>query len=221
MPLKLNLHHEIDKQKALQRRDPLKFAGAGIAAIVAAFAAYYAYELNVAHSLNMELASVQSDLEKLQPQADVAHKREEELSVSIKNSENLVKRVEGRFYWAPVLGLLSTIVPREVQVTRLAGDVNGESLKHCSITIDGVATGKDPRATAEELRKALGDSFSSKFKNVTSTFKGNIEDNTEKANLDGRTLPTVEFTIVVQLQYGEEENKDNKGRKPGASRHAA
>ncbi len=215
MPLKLNLHHEIDKQKALQRRDPLKFAGAGIVLIVVAFAAYYFYELSVSHSLSQELASVQADLAKLQPQSEAARKREEELSSTIKTSDGLVKRVEGRFYWAPVLGLLSTAVPREVQVTRLAGDVNGETLKHCSITIDGVATGKDPRATAEELRKALGESFASKFKNVTSAFKGNIEDNTEKAKLDGRVLPTVEFTIVVQLQYGEEAVPKDK-RKPAA-----
>ncbi len=204
MALKLNLHHEIDKQKALQRRDPLKFAGAGIAAIAVGFAGYYAFALAETHGKNQELAVAQAELNKLQPQADAAHKREEELNVSIKASDILVKRVEGRFYWAPVLSMLSTIVPREVQVTRLSGDVSSEALKRCSITIDGLATGKDPRTTAEDLRKAIGDNFSAKFKNVTSTFKGNMEDTTETVKLDGHAMQTVEFTIVVQLQTGEE-----------------
>jgi hypothetical protein len=221
MPLKLNLHHELDKQAAIKRRDPLKFAGAGIIAIVIGFAGYYLYQLEEAHSLNVQLDTAKGQLDKLKPQAEAAKKEEDALSVSVKTCERMVKLVEGRFYWAPVLATLSSVVPREVQVTRFAGDVGGDSLKHCSITIGGVATGKNPRVTAEQLRKAISESFSSKYKNVNVSFKGDIGDANEVAVLDGQQLPTVDFTILVQLQAGEEEAPPPKLKSKKAAAAAA
>src|SRR3954467_2598744 len=100
MALRLNLHHEIQKQKALNRRDPLKLSMFGLGAVAACFAGYYAVQLGVSHSLNSDLASVQAEYDRLKTKAATAAKREEELSSSVKLSEHLVKRVEGRFYWA-------------------------------------------------------------------------------------------------------------------------
>ncbi|HEY2343584.1 MAG TPA: hypothetical protein VGH90_11160, partial [Chthoniobacteraceae bacterium] len=59
---------------------------------------------------------------------------------------------------------------------------------------------------ADQLRKAIGDSFSAKYKNVEVTFKGDIVDATELAEVDGHKTPTVDFTILVQLQTGVDES---------------
>jgi hypothetical protein len=206
MALKLNLHHEIEKQRALQRRDPLKIATAGIIAVVIAFAGYYLYQLEAAHSAVSELEALKSEFAALKPKAEAAQKREEELNADIKVSDSMVNRVEGRFYWAPVLGSLCAMVPQQVQITKFTGDVSGDRRKHCSMTFEGVAAGVEPRKTAEELRKALADSLSanSKYRNVTSVFK-TLDEATETATVAGRKLPTVEFTIFVQLDTGAED----------------
>src|SRR4051794_23055677 len=121
MALHLNLHHEIEKQKALNRRDPLKLSIYGLIAVAACLAGYYVFELSASHSISSELSETKAELARLQPKATAAQKREEELSSSVKLSEGLVKRVEHRFYWATVLEALAQSVPSEIQITKLAG----------------------------------------------------------------------------------------------------
>jgi hypothetical protein len=213
MPLVLDFHHEIKRQGVLRRRDPVKFAVGGIAAIVLGFSGNYVYQFDVAHRLASELSSAQMDYKKLQAKADLAKKREDELSSFIKTSELLVKRVEGRFYWAPVLGFLAEIVPREVQITRLSGDTSTETLKHCTITIEGTVASAEPRKIAEELRKAIADHFSAKYKSVVSSFKS-LEEGIEMVKRDGKLAHTASFSINVQLRMDQEPLPTTyKGRK--------
>jgi hypothetical protein len=114
-----------------------------------------------------------------------------------------VKRIEGRLYWAPLLEQLTTLVPREAQVTRFSGEVQGDDIKKCTLTIEGVAAGADPRKVAEDLRTAIAEEFSKKYRNVTSIFRS-LEDGAESARLDGKTWPTATFSINVQLSAGGE-----------------
>jgi Tfp pilus assembly protein PilN len=118
-------------------------------------------------------------------------------------SERLVKRIEGRFYWAPVLEQLVPLVPAEVQITKLHGDVQGDQLKKCQMTIDGVSAGSDPRKVAEELRQSIAESLSKRYKNVVASFR-QLEDGADLVSLNGRNWPTATFAINVQLQTGEE-----------------
>jgi hypothetical protein len=97
------------------------------------------------------------------------------------------------------------VVPREVQITRMGGDISGEDLRRCMITIDGLSAGTDPRSVAEDLRTAIAEKFSPKYKNVTSTFKM-LEDGTEMVMLDGKQMATATFAINVQLYSGEEKS---------------
>ena len=115
----------------------------------------------------------------------------------------MVKRIEGRFYWAPLLEQIVPLVPTEVQITKLQGDVTGDSLKKCLMTIDGISAGSDPRKVAEELRQSISESLGKRYKNVVTSFR-QLEDGTERVNLDGKTWPTATFAINVQLQAGEE-----------------
>ncbi len=214
MALHLNLYHEVVKAKALQRRDPLKLSMYGLAAVVACFAGYYATQLLKLHSINTELGKVRAEFAKLEPDAKIAKKREEELNSQMKAGDLIVKRVENRFYWAPMLEQIMQVVPREVQVTRLVGDLTGDGLRRCQISLDGLSAGADPRKVAEDLRTAIAEKFSPTYKTVTSKFRS-LEDGTEMVMLDGKQVPTAIFAINVEFFSGEEKAAQpvRKGKK--------
>jgi hypothetical protein len=205
MALRLNLYHEVIKAKALKRRDPLKISIYVLSAIAVMCASWYLLQLMKMYSLNDELARVKAEFDKVEPAAKAAKKREEELTAHARVSSQLEKRMEGRFYWAPILGEIMQVVPREVQITRMGGDISGEGLRRCMITIDGLSAGTDPRRVAEDLRTAIAEKFSPHYKNVTSTFK-TLEDGSEMVMLDGKQMATATFAINVQLFTGEEKS---------------
>lgn len=203
MPLCLNLYHEINQQRSASRRDPLKICLYILGGIVACFAGWYFWEAGRMAMLSRELAQKRAEFDAIEPRAKAAKKREEELQQTFKTSEKLVKRIEGRFYWAPVLAQITTLVPREVQITKFAGDCQGDAPKKCQFTVDGLSAGPDPRKVAEELRQSLVENFGKQFKNVDAKFR-TLEDGTELAMLDGKKWPTASFAINVQFQSGEE-----------------
>lgn len=203
MALHINLYHEIEKARQLQRRDPLKLSMYGLSGIAACFALYYFIELGRNHSLRHELGRAQAQFRQIEPKAKAAKKLEDEINQEIKKSEAIGHRIEKRFYWAPVLEQLAQVVPREVQITRVIGDVTGDKTRKCALTIDGISTGVDPRRTAEELRTAIAEKFGPNFHSVTSTFK-TLDEGSELVMLDGKQLPTATFAINVLLTTGEE-----------------
>ena len=203
MALHLNLYHEVQKARQLQRRDPLKLSIFGLGAIAAVFAIYYIFELSRMHGLSVELNKVQAQYNALEPKAKAAKKREEEVNVEVRKSELMAKRIEQRFYWAPMLEQISQAVPREVQIVRLVGDLSGDGMRKCSLTLDGISAGGDPRKVAEDLRTAIAEKLGPKYKTVNSSFKS-LEDGTEMVMLDGRQMATASFAINVQLTTGEE-----------------
>ena len=204
MALHLNLYHEIEGGRRQNRRDPLKLSMIGLAVVAAGFAGYYLWEQGVEHVLSSDL-NTQQATRAISPSAEqAALKKEVELQAGIKLSETLVKRVEGRFYWASLLDGLAQIVPREIQITRLSGEVTADKTKHCTITVDGISAGAEPRKVAEELRRALNEKFTAQYKNVSATFKA-LEDGKDPARLDGQPVSTALFAIQLQMQAGEEE----------------
>lgn len=203
MALHLNLHHEIQRQRAVQARDPLKLSMFGLGFVAVLFAGYYAWQLGIMSSLSKELARQKAELAVLEPQAKAAQARVAELAVTVKTSDTLLRRIEGRFYWAPILQRIAQIVPGEVQLTKLAAETQGDSLKKCSLTIDGIAAGADARRVAEDLRTALAEELSKAYGNVTSSFRS-LEDGTETVLLDGQKTPTAAFAINLQLTSGSE-----------------
>ena len=203
MALRLNLYHEITQQRCASRRDPLKISLYILGGIIACFAGFYFWELGRMAGLSRELAHKKAEFDAMEPKAKAAQKREEELQQTFKISDKLVKRIEGRFYWAPVLAQLTPLVPREVQITKFAGDCQGEAPKKCQFTVDGLSAGADPRKVAEELRQSLAESLGKQFRNVDAKFR-TLEDGTELVMLDGKKWPTASFAINVQFQSGEE-----------------
>lgn len=205
MALHLNLYHEVQKQRQLERRDPLKLSLFGLGAIVVCFAAFYGIQLGRTHGINMELAKVKAEFDKVEPAAKAGKKRDEEINTQIQLNELLAKRIENRFYWAPMLEQLMQVVPREVQITRFAGDIAGDGLRKGQVAIDGLSAGSDPRRVAEELRTAITEKLAAnpKYKSVASSFKA-LDDGTENVNLDGKQVPTATFAINLVLNTGEE-----------------
>jgi len=198
MALHLNLYHEIQKTKALKRRDPLKISMFILGSIAACFALYYFFQLLNYHGVAEELDKVKTQNDKIAPLAKAAKKREDVLTIRKKSSDALADRIENRFYWAPILEQFLKTVPRNVQITRFNGDVPPDGLRRCTIILDGLAAGTDARKVAEDLRTAIADAFNPKYKGVTSTFR-TLEDGIEPVVFDGKPVPTATFSIVVQI----------------------
>ena len=203
MALKLNLYHEIEKLRAQRRRDPLKISLIILSVAIVAFAGMYFWELGKLSGLSRDLARKKSEFDSVEPAAKKAREQEKALQQKMDVSDRLVRRIEGRFYWAPLLEQVVPLVPAEVQITKLQGDVQGEHLKKCQLTIDGVSAGSDPRKVAEELRQSIAESLGKRYKNVVASFR-QLEDGTEHVTLNGKNWPTATFAINVQLQAGEE-----------------
>lgn len=203
MALRLNLHHEIINAARARKRDPLKLSIWGLCLIAAGFAAYYFFQLARMSVISQEYAHKKAEFDAIEPKAAEAKVREEELSETIRSGDTIVQRIEGRFYWAPMIEQLVSVVPPEVQITKFAGDVQGDARKKCRLSIDGLSAGTDPRKVAEDLRTAIAESFGKKYKNVTSSFR-TLEDGVETVQLGGAARPTATFAINVEFQGGEE-----------------
>lgn len=203
MPLRLNLYHEVQKQAALKRRDPLKLSLYGLGAVAMGMAGFYFLQLGKSHGLNSELDRLKAEHAKLDPEAKGAQKREEDLTAKIKVNEAMERRIEERFYWAPLLEQLAAVVPREVQLTKMSGEVAADASQKCTLTINGISAGTDARRIAEDLRIAIAERLGEKYRGVTAQFRA-LDDGADPVTLEGKQLPTATFVIGVDLQWGGE-----------------
>ena len=203
MALRLNLNHEILQAERARARDPLKLSLWGLGVIAALFACYYFFQLARMGVISQEYAHKKAEFDAIDGKSVVAKTREDELSTTIRAGENMLQRIEGRFYWAPMIEQLVNAVPPEVQITKFSGDVQGDTTKKCRISIDGLSAGTDPRKVAENLRTAIAESFGKKYKNVTTGFRS-LEDGVETVQLAGAARPTATFAINVEFQGGDE-----------------
>ncbi len=198
MPLTLNLLHEEQKQLQARQRDPLKLGLLGLVGVALLFMGYYAYRLIGASSLSGQLHARQAEWARQEPLARAALTQEADLSLTLGAAAAVTKRIEGRFYWAPILETLQRTVPPAVQILSLSGnnELNGEKVL---LGVDGIAAGPEPRAAAEQFRIALAEALSKKFPGAASTFRS-LEETNAIATLDGKPLPTAKFTIDVNLK---------------------
>jgi len=200
MPLHVNLYHEVQRQELARRRDPLRLGMMGLAVIAAGFVAYYFVVLEQAHLVGSQYAALQDEYSRLQPKAAAAKAREDELNTEISTSDTLVKNIDGRFYWAPVLDQVLKTVPRTVQLTQFSATTPGTAIGSVNtVEISGISSAIEPRKEAEALRTALNTRLGTKFDGVSALFK-TLDDSDEVVLLDGRRLATANFNIEVRLQ---------------------
>ncbi len=203
MALRLNLYHEIERDKRAKSRDPLKlgilavlFAGAGMLS-------YYFWQLGVLRGVEQDYRLTRAQFEELVPKAEAAKKSEQEWANVVKAKERLLERMEERFYWAPFLAQVSRVVEGDVQITKLSGEVQAAKIRRCNIAVEGVAAGHDPRKTAEQLRVAIRDELQTRFRVVNATFR-TLEESPTPASINGKIQGTALFQIQIQVASGEE-----------------
>lgn len=198
MALHLNLNHELQKQLRARKRDPLRLGMYGLGVVVLAFVGYYFSRVSQVSQTTSRLAEVEAKWRDVEPKKKAAETRATELKANVQLSDSLVRQIEERFYWGPVLERVMQAVPSEVQLTRFEATRAPEKTKNISLVVNGISTGPEPRKTAEETRRALEQKLTTDNLKATSSFKL-LEEGEQKAVLNGRTLPTANFTIELEL----------------------
>ena len=198
MAVPLNFYHEIERRKQAQRRDPLKLSLFGLAGVLVLMVAYYFYVFEHVSGLESGVERKRFELGRLQAKALDAAKLDEEFQKKARLSGALVERMEDRFYWAPMLERVARLVPMEMQMTRFAGETNGEE-KRCVMNVEGVVGGANPRESAERFRAELKNAVLKVYREVQADFRA-LEDVPESAE----SRHQVTFQIQVQFIAGKE-----------------
>ena len=196
MPLQLNLLHEEILEHRQRQRDPLKlsiYAGIGLGALLVLNYLWTGYRvLESKRRLNL----VQSEWAKVEPKVTAAQKRTEELNGIISTTKALDGFIDRRFYWAPLLEKVAHCVTPNIQITALEGTVEEE--KGISITLDGVAGGREPRGVAEDFRQMLLEQIGKEEPSVKVEFK-TLEDLDTTVSVGGNNVTTAHFIVMVGL----------------------
>ena len=195
MPLTINLLHEEQFLLQQRKRDPLKLGFYALGAVALLFFLYYAVRAATTSSLRGELRNKRAEWAKQEPAAKAAATREAELSAKLTIADAVGKRIENRFYWAPVLDALLKTVPANVQIVNFTGS-NEPKTDKISILLEGIVAGEVPRIAADQFREAVTAQMAKQFPGAASSFRS-LEDTASSVNVGGRALPTARFTIEV------------------------
>ncbi len=207
MALHLNLLHEEIHEERQRRRDPLKIGLLVLICLGGLMFIYYMWNAYQTLQIKGRLGRVQADWAQIEPKVTAAQKRAAELNGIIKTMKLLDERIEGRFYWAPFLQQVAACVAPNTQVTTLQGEVSEEK-KTVSISLEGVAAGREPRAAAEDLRQLLQEQLGGTYKGAKVQFR-TLEDLDTLVNVGGANVPMARFVVTIDLA------------KPEADREAA
>lgn len=199
MALRINLFHEVLRAKRQEQYDPLKLSLLGLIVVAVCMAGYYFIQLKRTSDVRSAFNVQKAEFDRLSPQQKVAEKREGELNKQIEVAEKLTKRMEKRIYWAPLFESILAVVPGNVQITKLTCDTGREKGGTSQMNIEGFAAGQEPRAVAEDLRKAIAERMVAKYPNATATFR-NLDDSTERLQVGGQRVASVVFTINVTFK---------------------
>ncbi len=195
MALHLNLLHEEIAEQRQRQRDPLKLGMMALGTIAVLMALFYMWKGYQTLGIKSRLAVVEADWAKVEPKVTAAQKRSKELNGIIDTTKVLDTMIEGRFFWAPLLQKLSLCVAPNAQVTSLDGSVNDET-KVVTVSLEGIAAGREPRAAAEELRQLLLEQLGRSYTEVKVEFK-TLEDLDTIVNVAGANMAMARFTIAV------------------------
>lgn len=196
MALHLNLLHEEIFEQRQRQRDPLKL---GMYALIVAGTLMFAwYSWNAYQTLQIKsrLSAVERDWQKVEPKVTAAQKRSAELNGIVSTTKVLDAMIDGRFFWAPFLEKVSRCVAPNAQLTSLDGAA--DETKGVAVSIEGVASGREPRAAAEDLRQMLLEQLGQSYKEVKVEFK-TLEDLDSIANVGGMNMPMARFILSIDF----------------------
>ena len=197
MPLTINLLHEEQFLLKQRKRDPLKLGLYALAGVAALFVMYYGWRLISSTALDSQFKARQAEWAKQEPAAKAAEESEKELAAQVAAAGVVSRRVENRFYWAPLLETLLKCVPPNVQIVSLNGSNEAKNDK-VTLTLEGVVAGDVPRLAADKFREALTASLAGKYQGVETSFRS-LDDTATPVNVNGKPSPTAHFTIEVKM----------------------
>ena len=197
MPLTINLLHEEQFLLKQRKRDPLKLGLYALAGVASLFVMFYGWRLVSSKVLASQYKDRLAEWVKQEPAEAAAVAQEKELTAQVAAADVVAKRVENRFYWAPLVETLVKSVPSNVQIVSLNGS-NDQKNDKVLVTLEGIVAGDVPRLAADKFRTALTESLSKRFQGVETSFRG-LDDTATPVNLNGKPSPTAHFTIEAKL----------------------
>ena len=198
MALHLNLLHEEILEQRQRKRDPLKIGVIILACLGALMFLYYSWNAYRTLAIRSRLSAVEREWAKVEPNVTSAKKRSAELDSIIKTTSVLNGYIDNRFFWAPFLQRVALCVAPNTQLTSLEGTANEEG-KGVSVSIEGVAAGREPRASAEDLRQMLVEQLSQAYGNgVKVEFKA-LEDLDTIVNIGGSNMAMAHYILTVNF----------------------
>ena len=200
MALHLNLLHEEILEHRQRQRDPLKIGMMVLAGFGAFFFLYYMFSAYRTLEIKSRLSAVERNWTKIEPEVTAAHNRVAELEGVIKTTRALDNYIENRFFWAPFLQKVSRCVPPNTQLTSLEASVLDEK-KGVSVSLEGVAAGREPRSVAEDLRQMLIEQLGQGYSGVKVEFK-TLEDLDTIVNVGGTNMPMAHYLLAVNFNPG-------------------
>jgi Tfp pilus assembly protein PilN len=195
MALHLNLLHEEILEQRQRQRDPLKIGILVLAMCGAILFLYYAWGAYQTLEIKARLGAVDGEWKKIEPRVTAAQKRSTELAALIKTTRVLDDYIDNRFFWGPFLEKLSRCIAPNAQLTSIEGIVLDDD-KGVSLSIEGVAAGREPRAAAEDLRQMLIEQLGQSYTNVKVEFKA-LEDIDTIVNIGGTTMPMARYNLTL------------------------
>jgi hypothetical protein len=208
MALHLNLLHEEIREQRQRQRDPLKIGVMVLIALGTILFLYYMFSAYRTLEVKTRLSSVERDWSKVEPQVTAAQKRSAELNDIIKTTKVLEDYIENRFFWGPFLQKVARCVAPNTQLTGVDGMVQDE-YKGVTVSIEGTAAGREPRAAAEDLRQLLVEQLGKDYKDVKIEFK-TLEDLDTIVNVSGTNMAMAHYILNVSF------NPYSGGKAPGA-----
>jgi hypothetical protein len=155
---------------------------------------YYLWNAYKVLEIRNRLSQAQHDWAKVEPKVTAAQKRSAELNAIISTTKVLDGMIDGRFFWAPFLEKLSRCVALNAQLTGVDGAVQDDG--RITLSVDGLAAGREPRAAAEELRQLLLEQLNQGYHDVKVEFKA-LEDLDTIVNIGGSNQNMARFALNV------------------------
>ncbi len=197
MALQLNLLHEEITEERQRKRDPLKLGVIALCSFGALLFIYYGWNAYQTIQIKSQLNAAQAEWQRVEPKVTAAQQRATELHQIIDSTKVLDGLIEGRFYWAPFLATISHCVAPNVQITTFDGNLQ-EADHSVTVSLEGVAAAREPRAAAEDLRQLLIEQLEKDHSGVKVTFK-NLEDLDTLVTLSG--VPTASARFVLNITF--------------------
>src|SRR5437016_10232468 len=194
MALHLNLLHEEILEQRQRQRDPLKIGIMVRCFLGLLMVLNYVWKGYKTLEIRGRLNQVQADWAKIEPKVTAAQKRSAELNSIISTTKVLDGMIDERFFWGPFLEKLSRCVALNAQLTSIEGTVLDDN--RVSVTIEGLAAGREPRAAAEELRQLLLEQLGQSYRNVNIEFK-TLEDLDTLVKIGGTNMAMARFALSV------------------------